>query len=75
MALSWQRPLDAWLAENGCTRQTCFVTATYEDVETGEPAAPDSYLFLASFPNVTNLAKANVQVYFRTVIDQHIFDT
>ena len=37
------------------------MTVSYEDVQ-GKMAAPDGYLFLNSFPNVTNLAKAKVQV-------------
>lgn len=48
--------------ENGCSRETCFMTSTYEDPESGELAAPDAYLFLTSFGNVSNLQKANVRV-------------
>lgn len=60
--LQWQKPLDSWLADNGCSRQTCFLTATYEEPDTGRMLAPDGYLFPSNFTAVTNLAKANVTV-------------
>ncbi|EFX88257.1 hypothetical protein DAPPUDRAFT_311672 [Daphnia pulex] len=60
--IEWQKPLDSWLSDNGCSRQTCFLTATYQDPETGRHLAPDSYLYPSNFTAVTNLAKANVQV-------------
>lgn len=37
------------------------MTVDYEDAQ-GKMAAPNGYLLFNSFPNVTNLAKANVQV-------------
>ncbi|KZS12421.1 Beta-mannosidase [Daphnia magna] len=61
-SLEWQKPLDSWLSDNGCSRQTCFLTATYEDPETGRQLAPDSYLYPSNFTAITNLVKANVQV-------------
>lgn len=60
--IEWQRPLDSWLADNGCTRQTCFLTATYKEAETNRLVAPDSYLFPSNFTAITNLQKAIVQV-------------
>lgn len=62
-SLEWQKPLDSWLSDNGCSRQTCFLTATYEDPETGRQLAPDSYLYPSNFTAITNLVKANVQVW------------
>lgn len=60
--IQWEKPLDSWLLQNGCTRDTCFLTATYEDPDSGKPAAPDAYLFLSNFGNVTSLQRANVRV-------------
>lgn len=62
--MEWQRPLDSWLLENGCTRQTCFLTVTYEGLQDGQWIAPDGYLFLNNFNQVTNLAQADVKVKF-----------
>jgi len=58
----WNKPLDSWLADNQCTRQTCLLVARYTDNEASSSPPPDSYLFLDDFPAVANLQKANVQV-------------
>lgn len=63
VAIQWQKPLDSWLADNGCSRQTCFLTATYKETTSEKLIAPDSYLFPSNFNGVTNLAKASVQVH------------
>lgn len=66
--IQWQKPLDSWLADNGCTRQTCFLTAVYKDASSEKLIAPDSYLFPSNFIGITNLAKANVQVEDKFVL-------
>jgi len=59
---AWSQPLHQLFNETGCTRETCFISNSLVDVQSGRDLAPSNELYLTSFPFVTNLQKANVQI-------------
>lgn len=59
----WSTPLEILLEQCACTRATCVIIQTFSGGD-GESLAPDNQLFLTSFPYVTNLQKATVQVTY-----------
>jgi hypothetical protein len=67
----WSEPLNSLLNRTECSRETCFISCTFFD-QSGQPSAPDNELYLTSFPRVTNMKKATVQI--SAVSDIYISD-
>ena len=59
----WKQQLSELLNRIGCSRETCLMTTSFTATSSsGLVTYPDNHLYLTSFPFVTNLQKANVQV-------------